>query len=529
MSIATEGSYFGQTGGMKNPGSSDGLVEDAQMIRPRVGLLLAFLATSMFVPHREAQGQFVSPGKLSAPHAGLEGLLKCTRCHELKTPGASNAKCLECHEPLKARLAEGRGYHASVSERDCASCHEEHRGPATQIIELDTTSFDHTLTGFDLAATHAELPCRDCHQPDFITASDVRAYKEKHGSLDRTMLGLGTGCLTCHVRDDPHIDQFAGRSCDECHSEVSWKSAERFDHTETQYRLTGRHRHTECSDCHRTTRTRQGKLNVRFKPLEFSTCESCHEDEHQGRFDGSCTRCHSTSGWHSVRRSAVEDDFDHSNTEFPLAGKHADVECTICHAKRDTRQRLFRISITWATRRFAYPHPVADVCTSCHLDYHRNAFEAAPGGIACDNCHDEGGWTPGTYDFARHNRDAKFTLDGAHVATPCIQCHKPPAEGEEASQFRVAQADCESCHENDDPHQAQFTGRACDDCHDTRAFQIEEFDHASTRYELDGAHQYVPCGSCHLREVGVGGSTFARYKPLGTKCQDCHTGEVDRD
>lgn len=499
------------------------------MTRRRAVVFSAVLLLSVLVPQREARSQFASPGKLSAPHEDLEGLLKCTRCHDLKKPGASEAKCLECHNPLQARLAQQKGYHATVSERTCGSCHAEHRGREMTIVDLDTTNFDHALTGFELTAKHGEVPCRDCHSPDFVTAADVRAFKQKHGSLDRTLLGLGTECSTCHEQDDPHIDQFTGRRCEECHSEASWKNAERFDHTQTRYRLTGRHRRAECSKCHKATRTRQGKLMVRFAPLEFNTCESCHKDEHGGKLEGPCTRCHSTSGWHRVRRTTVEDDFDHSNTKFALVGKHEEVECDGCHVEKDTRRQRLRITVRPSTRNFAYPHPVAEVCTSCHLDYHRNAFAAAPGGTACDNCHDETGWTPGQYDVARHNRDAKFSLEGAHVATPCLECHETPAEGEEATQFRITQVDCQSCHKDDDPHQSQFVESACEDCHDTRAFKIEEFDHASTRYRLDGAHEDVPCGSCHLREVGAGGSMFTRYKPLGIRCQDCHTGKGNRD
>ncbi len=470
----------------------------------------------------------LSPGKLSKPHGELEGVFKCTSCHKLRKPGASNTKCLECHEPLRNRLDERRGYHATIAEKACGSCHSEHRGGEIPIIELDTTRFEHAETGFTLVAKHTEVPCRECHRIDFITSSDVRTFKGQHGSLDRTMLGLGTACTTCHDRDDPHTDQFAGRDCEDCHSENSWEAAERFDHNQTRYRLTGQHLRTECADCHRATRTRHGKLSIQFAPLDFAGCESCHRDEHEGSLGSNCTRCHATRGWHRVQRSAVEDRFDHSDTEFPLAGRHADVECSVCHAKRGTNEKLLKLTVKPATNHFAYPHPVADACTSCHLDYHANAFAQVSGGSLCDNCHDEKDWIPAQYDVKRHNSDAAFALRGAHMAAPCTECHPSPEEGKEAEQFRITGDDCESCHEDEDPHRSQFSAATCEDCHDSRAFTIEEFDHASTRYPLDGAHQEVPCGSCHQQERDAEGSTFRRYKPLGMECRQCHAGEAGR-
>ena len=38
--------------------------------------------------------QIISPGKLSAAHASLDGMTNCTQCHELGKKGASDAKCL---------------------------------------------------------------------------------------------------------------------------------------------------------------------------------------------------------------------------------------------------------------------------------------------------------------------------------------------------------------------------------------------------------------------------------------------------
>ncbi len=498
------------------------------MTRFQMVVIPYLLLLTLFVPCREAAGQLLSPGKLSTPHGELEGLLKCQSCHELRKPGASNSKCLECHKPLRNRMDERRGYHATVAAKACSSCHSEHRGRDVPLTELDTIRFDHTQTGFTLVARHAEATCRECHQVDFITALDVRSYKGKHGSLDRTMLGLGTACTTCHDRDDPHTNQFAERGCEDCHSEFSWEQAERFDHNRTRYRLTGRHLRTECADCHKATRTRDGKLSIHFAPLKFAGCESCHRDEHEGSLGANCTRCHTARGWHRVQRSAVEDRFDHSNTEFPLAGKHANLECSACHVKGDRHEMLLRITVEPATRQFAYPLPVADACTSCHLDYHRRAFVKTSGGSLCDNCHNEQGWDPALYDVKRHNSDAAFTLRGAHLATPCTECHPAPDEGKEAEQFRISEDNCGSCHENEDPHRSQFSSSACNDCHDSRAFTIEDFDHDSTRYALDGAHQEVPCISCHQQERDADGLTFQRYRPLGTGCRDCHAGETGR-
>src|SRR5690348_7154800 len=92
---------------------------------PAVSVLaLAFLAGFSTA----ARAQLISPGKLSAAHASLEGMTNCTSCHELGKPGISDTKCLGCHRALQSRIARQAGLHAGFTGKPCASCHKEHFG-----------------------------------------------------------------------------------------------------------------------------------------------------------------------------------------------------------------------------------------------------------------------------------------------------------------------------------------------------------------------------------------------------------------
>ncbi len=494
------------------------------MPRARGSLGLVLGAAILLFPGREMRAQLISPGKLTESHKRWDGLRTCTKCHELGNRGIVNERCLACHEPLSARIAKARGYHATVADRNCAACHKEHFGRNFDMVHLDTTKFDHDETGFPLAGGHAEAGCRDCHKPERVAAADVIAFKGEHGTLEKTLLGLAKRCSACHADDDPHAGQFPRYDCDRCHGDADWKKADRFDHRRTRYRLTGRHRKVRCQGCHKRARRRGGRPYVRYVGLEFDACTACHEDVHEGARPDPCRSCHTTRDWHLIRnRTAFEGSFDHSSTEFPLEGKHAEAECGACHTPGASSDRWLAIRFDRRTLGHQYPLPVAKDCVSCHLDYHGGAFEGRPGGIVCDNCHDERGWVPGLYDLARHNEETEFALEGAHAATPCIECHPKPVPGREAQQFRFERRDCVSCHEEDDPHHGQFAKAPCEDCHDASpGFQIADFDHDATRYPLDGAHRDVPCASCHPEERGADGRTFRRYRPLGMDCKDCH-------
>jgi hypothetical protein len=485
------------------------------------------LCVPLLASPQAVAAQLLSPGKLASPHADLNGLRNCTKCHALGERGISNDRCLDCHQLLQNRIERRRGFHATVARQGCADCHKDHFGEDFSLVRFASDTFDHKTIGFELVGAHGAIECDDCHQPRLIRAADVRAIKGEHNALGRTFLGLGDTCTACHADDDPHDGQFGTRACDGCHAQTTWDGAERFDHDQARYRLTGLHRRVQCQDCH-TAKTNpatgRAAASVRYTGINFSSCTSCHADVHRGRMNGSCATCHNTAGWHRLDRAAFEARFDHEATGFSLLGRHAEIECASCHDRGQRDREGLRFSFVAATRANEYPSPVAEDCLSCHLDYHADAFRESTGGPVCESCHTQSAWLPTTYDIERHNDASTFVLTGAHVATPCQDCHTQPDADDRVLRFRFDDSECDSCHEADNPHDGQFNGRACTECHSTESFGIAAFDHGKTRYPLDGKHRDVDCNDCHTVAQPPAGGEYRVYTPLGMDCIDCHEG-----
>ncbi len=524
-------------------------------------LPVALLLTGGLAPGLRAQ--LISPGKLSAAHASLEGMRSCTTCHELGKKGASSSKCLQCHEPLRTRVAAGRGYHASVRTQECTDCHKEHFGREFALVRLDTASFDHGRTGYRLTGAHQDARCRACHAGGNIRAADVAAWTRKYNAQPaQTFLGLATTCSACHAPDDPHRGQFRGR-CDDCHSPTTWAKPDRFNHARTAYPLTGEHRQVACDGCHKTEHSGNTAF-VRFVGVTRSTCASCHRDPHSGAMGTACASCHQTSGFTQVDQRNVAGRFNHERTRFPLNGRHATVACNACHGTGSSPPGI-HIRFAGNTRTASFPRPVLDGCNGCHQDYHDGVFAGMSGAGSCAACHSENGWEPASFDIERHNDVTAFPLTGAHLVTPCTSCHGGNSPGEkphfqlpqhacaschqsrsphgerfggrgcaechETATFRVTGFDhakaagetCRSCHQSRSPHGGQFGDTDCNACHDTRAYRIERFDHARARFPLNGAHARVACSGCHKAD-SAGDSTIVRYRPLQTECGACHGG-----
>lgn len=514
------------------------------------------LAAALALAPGPAAGQWISPGELSRVHAALDGDRSCTRCHVLRERGVQGKLCLECHAPLDRRIAAGRGFHAALGGEDCGGCHREHFGRDVMPMRIDTAAFRHEEeVGWPLRGGHGGTACRACHRPALLQDSALAGFDALPGFGGRTFLGLPTLCAACHADDDPHGDQFAGQECGACHDEVDWERPVLFAHDRTRYRLTGGHRDVACEGCHRPDNG-----VVRYAPLAFDRCESCHADPHGPAMVGACASCHTTAGWSGVAARAVESRFRHAATRFPLVGAHEGLACDACHRRGGRTTQTIQIRVRPGTAGRAYPLPTSTACHACHVDAHRGELRRSPGGGACEACHGSTAWIPAEYDVARHNRLAEFPLRGAHAATPCVTCHRDLAgdltlkpasscrschaqedphggrfgdqtcdECHGTASFQLDAFDhaglaggCSECHAADDPHAGQFSGRECDACHSTERYAIPDFSHDATGFALDGAHERIACASCHGPQPGSGG--VVQWVGVPRDCAGCHGG-----
>ncbi|RMG63668.1 MAG: hypothetical protein D6715_10875, partial [Calditrichaeota bacterium] len=143
-----------------------------------------------------------------------------------------------------------------------------------------------------------------------------------------------------------------------------------FDHSQTQFPLTGAHVSLNCVACHAS-----GYTNT---PTD---CYSCHQanynsttnPNHQAAgFPTDCQNCHNTSNWNQTT-------WDHDNQYFPIySGKHkgkwsvcadchvdgnnfAVFECIFCHEHRKSKMDQKHQGVSG----YVY---LSTACYSCHPD-----------------------------------------------------------------------------------------------------------------------------------------------------------------
>ena len=284
-----------------------------------------------------------------------------------------------------------------------------------------------------------------------------------------------------------------------------------------------------------------------MKPIDFETCESCHNDPHKGSLGPNCAGCHTEAGWKLIKNN--QDTAFHDNTQFPLRGGHVGVACRNCHGPFPGQPARFK--------GLAFAH-----CSDCHEDSHMGQLRAKPPAkvVACEGCHTVNAFVPARFELEQH-QTTKFPLDGAHAAVACRGCH--PIDPSLAARIPAAvrlrlhahkrperfsfallhpkktPLACNGCHE--DVHRGQFTeatlgrkgeslrivenagGRVegarerdvCTTCHQTTSFADLTFNHdKDSRFPLTGKHATTPCGGCHRPQRVANGPPVVRYKPL---------------
>ena len=445
----------------------------------------------------------ISPGPLSRAHSTLSGTTQCASCHQFGT-SIPTFRCIDCHKEVAEDLTNHHGYHgrmqmANPSGRDCVHCHLEHNGENFNLVHWEPSKekFDHQLTGYKLQGKHSSVLCEKCHTSSHMLPNLKALIQYRDPS--KSFFAQSSACTPCH--NDPHKGQL-GSDCAKCHNVENWKAAKEFDHSKTRYPLTGQHAKLACEKCHQS-HTPGGP--ARYRGMKFSVCQDCHSDPHRGEFKKACEACHTTSGWKTMLAGY---NFDHSNTKYPLRGKHAAVACSACHIRDD-----FKKEIVFAN------------CKDCHTaDPHKGQFDARAKKGDCAECHNLEGWKPSLFGVKEHDT-TKYPLRGKHIEVGCAKCHIPAGRD---TVYKVKFEFCSDCHK--DAHDGQFAGvpysNKCESCHTVADWHRTTYSitkHKNSRFPLTGAHAAVPCSSCH--KAGVAGRTdrVLPFRFEDRNCTACHT------
>ncbi len=372
-----------------------------------------------------------------------------------------------------------------------------------------------------------------------------------HKKFDKE--GQNQLCIDCHkdVKQDflqkrgYHGKMKTKQDCATCHTEHKGRDANivvldesKFNHVQTDFALKGGHANEKvvCKDCH--------KPKVKFRDAPNS-CVSCHkkDDKHKNSLGDKCADCHVEKSWKEIT-------FDHSKSDFPLKGAHAETkvlckdchqdnlfkqtpkDCYACHKKDDDHKGVFgqkcvdcHTEKSWKESTFDHKkdahyallgkHDSAK-CQSCHrslgqklpttcVSCHRNDDKhLGTLGEKCADCHNERSWSKTDFN---HDQDTKFPLKDKHKAAKCDACHKAGGKT-----YEKLPMDCYSCHKKDDKHLGKF-GQKCEECHNAQDWKKDSFNHDRTKFPLKGKHKPAKCESCHINGLS---------EKLKTGCNDCH-------
>ncbi|MBZ0179861.1 MAG: hypothetical protein K8F36_11255 [Melioribacteraceae bacterium] len=376
------------------------------------------------------------------------------------------------------------------------------------------------------------------------------------------------GFLSFSFAQSPHGKDFK-LDCENCHNNINWEinlDEVKFDHSSTNFELSGQHKSVNCIDCHESLVFNQAPTN----------CFECHTDIHETTLGNDCARCHEPQSW--VVSNIIE---IHELSRFPLLGAHRTADCYACHQTSSLlRFEPFEIECfvchqqdylnsqnpnhvqagfptdclechqltdqTWTTQNISHDffplvqgHSIGD-CFACHnqdsfsglsqecYQCHSEDYSTTtnPNHIEnsfpqnCETCHTlNPGWQPASFV----NHDDIYPLIGAHneIRNDCVQCH--------TTGYNNTPNLCFGCHESDynntldPPHSTSNFSTECEECHNSTAWTPSTFDHDGQYFPIySGEHfgEWDNCTDCHTNSTDF---TFF-------SCTDCHEhNQTDMD
>ena len=377
--------------------------------------------------------------KTKFPLVGVHRNVTCARCHVSGSSITGKLLCDQCHVDVhRGTLAQ-----AGANRTDCSRCHNSERFvPSTYGLA------DHGKSRYPLTGAHLAVPCADCHGngaglEGAATVTLASTHLNDANNVDATNYVFPRlGCDGCHA--DPHGASFAKavaspEPCAVCHVTDAW-TAVTFSHEVTRYPLEGRHANASCADCH-SSLVRQTVGNWDRETLLPMLPTLAATTGGQTPFEETATcvdfREHATTVRGSMREFARQTRADQAYDVILGSGRQGAQNQRAGRTKGKSTLRLDDA-------------PVA--CAECHYDPHGEQFayilEEMPredgvdlNAALCARCHDQQNWNAGRFD---HERDARFSLKGAHEKVTCGECHRREPDGRQ--RFRPLGMECRDCH-----------------------------------------------------------------------------------
>ena len=427
--------------------------------------------------------------KTAMPLSGQHRVLDCRQCHKSLVFAEAPTACVDCHTDM----------HNQTVGPDCGRCHTSKSWIVENITEM------HQKSRFPLVGPHYTTDCSRCHP----SASLLRFEPQ------------GIECYDCHSKDylattkPNHVQGGYSKNCSECHSlfGFTWATT---NVNHDFFPLTNGHNIGDCGKCH---------VNGNYSNIS-KECVSCHQSNYNATtnpnhtaasFPTSCGDCHTTMpGWKPATFTSHDAQF------FPIySGKHAGTwnACTDCHNSPPSYKTFSCID--------CHSHNQPDMDSK-----HTNVGGYTYASLPCYECH-----PTGTVSGAYNHNNGKFPLTGAHITTPCLQCH--------TNGFAGTPTDCFSCHQKNytqstNPnHVGKNIPSTCADCHTTNpGWKPATFAIHNNYYALTGAHTTATCVACHngnyvnppntcvgCHQANYTQTTNPNHTAIGipNTCADCHT------
>lgn len=278
---------------------------------------------------------------------GAHQPLQCSSCHIGTTSGLTS-DCVSCH---LSNYNSAPNHTSQSFPTNCELCHNS--------VAWNQVTFNHQNTSFPLTGAHTTTTCQSCHQNGYTnTPTDCYAcHTDDYNNTtnpNHAAASFPTTCVECHSttawqpatfdHDNQYFPIYSGRhngqwtQCSECHTTPNnyslfscidchehnrtdtdaqhlgvigyvYNSLNCFDchpdgenrpvfnHTLTDFPLTGAHLNVECSQCHTS--------NIERVSIE---CVDCHIQDylksispnHQAKsISTDCISCHTTSNWNA--------------------------------------------------------------------------------------------------------------------------------------------------------------------------------------------------------------------------------------